>query len=86
MKRQDAILLIGVAIITGIISLIISGLLFNGPKRDSKVPSVDSLETSLPDIKNDSDYSSFLNEQALDPTQPVQIGPAGNNVPFNSSQ
>ncbi len=86
MKQKDIILIVTVAIITGIISMIVSGLFFGPPKKDSKVPVVDELSTSLPDIKNDPNYSSFLNEQALNPAQPVQIGPAGNSVPFNSNQ
>lgn len=86
MKRKDLIIIVVVAIVTGLFSLIISGIFFNPPKKDSKVPVVDSLSTSLPDIKNDPNYNSFLNEQALDPARPVQIGPAGNTVPFNSSQ
>lgn len=86
MKRKDILLIIGVAFITGLISLVLSGIFFNPPKKDSKVPLVDSLTTTLPDIKNDPSYSSFLNDQALNPAQPVQIGPAGNTVPFNSNQ
>lgn len=86
MKQKDIMLIIAVAVITGIISIILSSLFFSPPKKDSKVPVVDSLTTSLPDIKNDPNYNSFLNEQALNPAQPVQIGPAGNTVPFNSSQ
>lgn len=86
MKQKDVVLIVAVAVITGLISMILSGLFFNPPKKDSKVPVVDDFTTSLPDIKNDPSYSNFLNEQALNPAQPVQIGPAGNTVPFNSSQ
>lgn len=86
MKHKDIMLIAGVAVITGIISIILSGIFFNPPKKDSKVPAAESLPTSLPDIQNDPTYSSFLNEQALNPAQPVQIGPTGNTVPFNSNQ
>lgn len=86
MKRKDLILIVIVAVITGLISIILSSLFFNPPKKDSKVPVVEPLSTTLPDIKNDPNYNSFLNEQSLNPAQPVQIGPAGNTVPFNSTQ
>lgn len=86
MKRKDFLPVIGAGIIAGIFALIISGIFFNPPKRTSKVPAVESLTTTLPDVKNDSAYSSFLNENALNPTQSVSISPGTNSVPFNSSQ
>ena len=86
MKRTDILTLIGIGLITGLVSLIISGIVFNPPKKDMKVPSVDTLTTSFPDVANDPSYNNFLNEQALDPTQPVQIGQGQNRAPFNSSQ
>ena len=86
MKHKDIMMIIGVAFITGIVSMILSGIFFNPPKKDSKVPVVDSLNTSMQDIRNDPNYNSFLNDKALNPAQPVKIGPAGNAVPFNSDQ
>ncbi len=85
MKRKDVAVLIAVGAITGLISLIISSLIFSVPKKQSsKVPAVDTITTSLPDVKNDPAYQSFLNPGALDPAQPVQIGNTQNNAPFNN--
>lgn len=85
MKRKDVIVLIAVGAITGIISWIISSLIFSVPQnQSSKVPAVETITTSLPDVKNDPAYQSFLNSGALDPAQPVQIGDTQNNAPFNS--
>lgn len=86
MKRKDFIPVIGAAVLAGVFALILSSVFFNPPKHDSKVPAVESLDTKLPDVKNDPAYNSFLNDKALDPTQPVQISPGENNVPFNSTQ
>ncbi len=87
MKRRDIIMIIAVALITGVLSLLISNMIFSVPKnRSAKVPTADVVPTALPDIKNDPSYQSFLNQGALDPTQPVQIGNTQNNTPFNNSQ
>jgi hypothetical protein len=45
-------------------------------------PVVEKIPSSLPDVKNDSNYNSFINSNALDPTQPVQIGNTQNKNPF----
>jgi hypothetical protein len=83
MHRKDKIVLIGVAIVTGIISLIVANALFSSPtKHDSMGPVVETIPSNLPDIKNDSNYNSFINSKALDPTQPVQIGNTQNKNPF----
>lgn len=86
MKRKDMAMLVVVALITGMISLLITNVIFSVPKdRGAKVPTVDVMPTALPDVKNDPAYKSFLNANALDPTQPVQIGNSQNSTPFNSS-
>ena len=76
--------LIAVAIVTAIISLIISSALFNSPaKHNLKAPVVQAMPSSFPDVKNDPAYNTFLNEKALDATQPIHIGNSQNNSPFN---
>lgn len=86
MKRKDLLPIVIASVVAGVLALVLSSIFFNPPKKDSTVPSVTSLSQTLPDIKGDSDYNSFLNEKALDPTQPVTISPGENPVPFNSSQ
>jgi hypothetical protein len=87
MKRQDVATLAVVAFVSAIIAFIITSLVFTTPKnRSSKVPSLNTVTTSFPDIKNDPSYKAFLNSNALDPTQPVQIGTTQNNTPFNGTQ
>lgn len=87
MKRQDILRLILVGVLAAFISLLISSVIFRVPKnRSSKVPTVEAIPTSLPDLKNDSAYKTFFNKNAIDLTQPVQIGNSQNTTPFNSSQ
>lgn len=84
MKKQDIIRLAVVAILAGLLSLIVTNIIFSVPKdRKSEVPAVQAMPTSLPDIQHDPSYTSFLNTNALDLTQPVQIGGSQNNSFFN---
>lgn len=87
MQRREALTLVVVAIVSGLISLVIAGSLFGSSiKRGAKVPVVQPITTGFPDTKNDPNYKFFLNDKALDPTQPIQIGNNNNNTPFNGSQ
>ncbi|MGH7157367.1 MAG: hypothetical protein ACREGG_04645 [Candidatus Saccharimonadales bacterium] len=87
MQRKELATVVTVAIASGLISLVIAGSLFNSPsQRTAKVPVVQAIQSSFPDVKNDPNYNFFLNESALDPTQPIQIGNSQNNTPFTNSQ
>jgi hypothetical protein len=83
MQRKDQWTLVGVAAVTAIISFIIANALFNSPTKHSlKTSTVEAISGTLPDVKNDSNYNSFINNNDLDPTQPVQIGNSQNSTPF----
>lgn len=81
-KDNSMFLLAGlVAVIVG---FILSAALVHSPKTGSvKVELVPSIPASFPDVKNDPTYSNFMNPQALDPTQAIQLG-SSNTTPFNS--
>lgn len=82
-KRQNLIILMVVGIIAALISIVISGAIFGSSKNNPiKVPVVDPISSSFPDVQHDSSYTSFLNNKALDPTQLIQIGNNKNNAPF----
>ena len=84
MRRSDKMMFIGVAIAAAVISLIVSSAIFGSPaKRNTKAPVVEAVPATFPDVKNDTTYNGFLNPNALDPTQPVQIGNSQNNAPFH---
>jgi len=87
MKREDIIKIGLVAGISAIISLVIAVAMFNSPaKHNQKVPVVQPITTSFPDVANDPSYNVIFNSNALDPTQPVQIGNSQNTSPFTGSQ
>ncbi len=84
MKRSNLTLLITLAVVAGVISFFVAQTLFNAPSKRTKVPVVQPLSASFPDVKNDPSYQLFLYQGALDPTQPIQIGNTNNTAPFNS--
>lgn len=86
MRRREIILISSAALIAAVIALIVSSLVFNAPSSRTKVPVVERINPNFPDVKNDPAYSSFLNRNALDPTQPIQIGNTKNTSPFNPTQ
>jgi hypothetical protein len=62
-------------------------MLVHAPKSGSiKVNSVPEIPATFPDVKNDTTYKNFLNPNALDPTQALQLGNSSNQTPFNSTQ
>ena len=85
MKDNDSkAKLIVVAVVAGVISLIITSKLFSSPKSHNlQAPVVEPISSTMPDVHNDPAYNTFLNQNSLDATQPVQVGNSQNNQPFN---
>lgn len=76
--------LIVVAIIAAAVSLLLSSMIFNSPKKHTlTTPDVQSIQATFPDVHNDPAYNTFLNQNSLDATQPVQVGNTQNKQPFN---
>ncbi len=85
MNRKSLVALVVTVVIALIISSFLSNALFNpSKKRSSKVPVVQAIDSTFPDVKSDPNYKNIFNPQALDPTQLIQIGTSQNNTPFNS--
>lgn len=83
-KNSSLFLLAGVVAL--IIGIVFSSALVHAPKTGSvEVESVPPIPASFPDVKNDTTYSNFLNKNALDPTQALQLGNS-NSSPFSGAQ
>jgi hypothetical protein len=82
MKQKDIALIILVATVTAFASFVIAKNIFKPPVGSTEVPVVTAIDPNFPDVKNDSQYNTIFNNQALDPTQPVQIGNPNNVNPF----
>lgn len=81
MKQKDIAIIAVVAILSGIVSFVVSGKLFVTPEnRQQEVEKVDkiSAEFQLPD-------SRYFNEQSINPTVNTEIGASTNQDPFNGA-
>ena len=82
MKQKDILLVVVICIVSGIISFVISGLLFvtqnNRQQQVEKAPVVNT-QFSTPDSK-------YFNNTSINPTQTIQIGNSSNPAPFGSGQ
>jgi hypothetical protein len=74
MKQKDIAVLIMVGFFAAIISFVVAGAIFSPKKYSTKVPTVDTITATFPDVKNDPAYSNFINSNSLDLTVPVKIG------------
>ena len=85
MKKQDSkTVLIIVLVVTAVFSFILASSILNpSKKKNLTVPVVQSLSSTFPDVKNDPAYNTFLNNNSLDATQPVQVGNNQNTKLFN---
>jgi hypothetical protein len=77
MKQKDIIVLIVVGFIAAVFSLILSQTLFSTKKLDQKAEVVEKITADFPDPDK-----SVFNENAIDPTQLIQIGDTPNSNPF----
>jgi hypothetical protein len=81
MKQKDIILIVGVVILTGVVSYFLANLLIAPPKdRKEKVEVVEAISSDFE--KPDSKY---FNSGSIDPTQPITIGDNNNPKPFNKT-
>lgn len=86
--KQKELMIIGItAFIAAILSFVICNAIFGTPQKNPiKVPVVVKIDPTFPQVENDSRYNTFYNNQALNPTQVIQIGGSGNNQPFQGGQ
>ena len=82
MKSKDWALIVVFGIIAAVVSFFVASSVFKPPAGSTKVPEVSALDSNFPDVRNDSNYNVIFNPNALDPTQPVQIGNQNNKEPF----
>jgi hypothetical protein len=87
MKRQNLIIVILTAFIAAILSIVVSNALFGSPQKNViKVPQVQKISSTFPLPQTDNTYQAFFNQQALNPTQLIQIGGSSNTTPFQGGQ
>lgn len=78
MKQKDILLLIVVAIVSGVLSFVLSNVLFSSPeKRSQKVEVVDKISSDFPRPNKE-----YFNAESINPAQLVEIGKSTNPNPF----
>lgn len=81
MKQKDIALIAVVAIVSGAISLFVSGKIFvTSENRQQKAEIVDVINTEFnqPDKR-------YFNDKSVNPAQSIQLGNGNNTNPFNGS-
>lgn len=81
MKQKDIALIVGIVIISAIVSLVVSKAIFVPPKnRQQEVEVVQPITSSF-----EQPNTNYFNSSAFDPTQPITVGQNANNDPFKGT-
>ncbi len=81
MKQKDIVIIVAVAVVSGIFSYVIANALFGGQKSYKlTAPTIApiSAEFKQPD-------TAYFNSNSLNPTKNITIGDSTNNQPFKSN-
>lgn len=81
MKQKDIALILVIAVVSGVLSFIVSGKIFVTPEnRSQKVEVVDKIST---DFQQPSE--KYFNDTSVDPSQSVEVGENNNQAPFDNA-
>jgi hypothetical protein len=82
MKQKDIALVLVIAAVSGVLSFVVSGFIFNKPaNRQLTAPAVNTISSYFP-----SPSTKYFNSSSIDPTQLIEIGNSNNPNPFSGSQ
>lgn len=81
MKRKDIILIVGIVLITAVITFIVANKFF--PSAKNRKQQVEVVEAISSDFNKPS--TKYFNSGSIDPTQQITIGENNNQKPFNNS-
>ncbi len=82
MKQKDIAVIAMVIVLSGIVSLFVSRLLFASPKNlKTKVEVVEPITADFPPPD-----PRYFNDKSINPTQTITIGDGQNQQPFQSEQ
>lgn len=80
MRRKDVMLIIVAGLVAGVISFIISGtFITTSEDRQQNVETAVPIETSF-----ERPPAEYFNQDAINPTQTIEIGDDPNNQPFDT--
>ncbi|HEU4914125.1 MAG TPA: hypothetical protein VFT16_01840 [Candidatus Saccharimonadales bacterium] len=82
MKQKDVAMIIIVVFVSGVLSFVLSDMLFGKPAdRQQKAEVVDVITSDFP-----LPSEKYFNVNSIDPTQLIEIGDSNNPNPFANSQ
>ncbi len=82
MKQKDVLLVVVICVVAGIISFVISGMIFvTEANRQQPVEKAPVITTNFP-----TPDTNYFNSSSINPTQTIQIGNSNNPAPFGSGQ
>ncbi len=81
MKQKDIVFIAVIAVISAIVSFVLSGLVFGSAQSRKQTAQVVPVITSSFQQPN----AKYFNSGSLDPTQSIQIGPSNNANAFSGS-
>ena len=80
MKQKDIAIIVAVVIIAGIISVVVSKMIFvTAANRQQQVQVVEPISTTFTQPS-----TAYFNSSAVNPTQNIQIGGNNNQAPFGN--
>lgn len=78
MRQKDMMVILAVAIFSAVLAVVVTKMLFSKPQnRQVEVEIVAPISAEFPDPDK-----RFFNQNAIDPTQAIQIGNSNNPDPF----
>ncbi len=81
MKRKDILIIVVIAMISGILSLVLSNLFITAPKNRQE--KVEVVELISPEFKRPD--SRYFNADSINPTKIIRIGDNTNPQPFGGT-
>ena len=81
MKQKDLALIGVVVMVSAIIALVVSRVVFSTSAHKQTAEVVDVITTEFP-----APPSKYFNANSVNPTQQIQIGNGSNPTPFNAKQ
>jgi len=83
MKQKDIALFAVIAVISGVMSVLVSGMVFTSQK--DKVQKAEVVDTISATFVTPSSNDKFFNASSINPTKLIQIGDNANDKLFNAA-
>ncbi len=80
MKQKDILLIVAIVVVSAVIGIVFSHLLFHSNKRDQTVEVIAPISSEF-----QTPSTQYFNSSAFDPTRLIQISQNNNSAPFSNA-